>query len=278
MKLTFLGTRGEIDVRTRRHRMHTSLEVAYRHRRVMVDAGRDWLGHLGEVAPHALVLTHAHPDHAFGLQAGSPCPVHAPPAVWEAIGHYPIRQGARHTVEHREPAIIEGITFEAFPVEHSLRAPAVGYRISAGTATVFYVPDVAWIPGRAEALAGVQLYVGDGATLDRSLVRRSGDAFFGHAPVRTQLTWCGKEGVPRAIFTHCGSQIVEGDERALGARVRRWAGDRGVEAQVAHDGMEVVLRLRTQGSPRPAPARTWTAPPAPLPAPGTPGRPPGAPG
>ena len=26
-----------------------------------------------------------------------------------------------------------------------------------------------------------------------------------------QLGWCEKEGVPRAIFTHCGSEIVEGD-------------------------------------------------------------------
>lgn len=243
MKLTFLGTRGEIDVRTRRHRMHTALEVGYGRRRVMVDAGLDWLGRLGEVAPHAVVLTHAHPDHAFGLQEGAPCPVHAPAAVWDAIGHYPIPAEARHTVTHRHPSAIEGITFEAFPVEHSLRAPAVGYRISAGTATIFYAPDVAWIPERREALAAVQVYVGDGATLDRSMVRRSGDVLFGHAPVRTQLTWCGKEGVPRAIFTHCGSQVLEGDERSLGAKLRGWAEDRGVEAEIAHDGMEVVLRF-----------------------------------
>jgi hypothetical protein len=32
MKLTFLGTRGEIDARTRRHRMHTSLLVVSRGR------------------------------------------------------------------------------------------------------------------------------------------------------------------------------------------------------------------------------------------------------
>jgi hypothetical protein len=30
MELTFLGTRGEIDARTRRHWMHTSLLVSYR--------------------------------------------------------------------------------------------------------------------------------------------------------------------------------------------------------------------------------------------------------
>jgi hypothetical protein len=41
MKLTFIGTRGEIDVRTRRRRMHTSLLVSYRGTNVMIDAGLD---------------------------------------------------------------------------------------------------------------------------------------------------------------------------------------------------------------------------------------------
>jgi hypothetical protein len=48
--------------------------------------------------------------------------------------------------------------------------------------------------------------------------------------------------VGRAIFTHCGSRIVEGDERTLGAEIRRMARQRDAEVQIAHDGMEVVLR------------------------------------
>ena len=51
MRLTFLGTRGEIDARTRRHRMHTSLLVSYRGANVMIDAGLDWLGKLKRVGP-----------------------------------------------------------------------------------------------------------------------------------------------------------------------------------------------------------------------------------
>jgi hypothetical protein len=44
MKLTFLGTRCEIEARTRRHRMYTSLLVSYRTADVMIDCGLDWLG------------------------------------------------------------------------------------------------------------------------------------------------------------------------------------------------------------------------------------------
>jgi hypothetical protein len=37
MKLTFLGTRGEIEARTRRHHMHSSLLVSYRGKKVMIE-------------------------------------------------------------------------------------------------------------------------------------------------------------------------------------------------------------------------------------------------
>lgn len=125
---------------------------------------------------------------------------------------------------------------------HSSRAPAVGYRIEAGRAAVFYAPDLVYIEDRAAALDGVRLYIGDGATVSQSFVRKINGALVGHTSVRTQLTWCRKEGVPRMIVSHCGSEIVEGDERTLGAEIRRMAEERGVEVQIAYDGMEVVLR------------------------------------
>lgn len=242
MKLTFLGTRGEIEARTARHHMHTSLEVSYRRRRVMIDAGADWLGRLGEVRPHAIVVTHAHPDHAWGLKEGAPCPVWATDVSWEAMGNYAIPTAERHQVKPRRPFELEGMTFEAFPVEHSIRAPAVGYRVTAGRVTVFYAPDLVYIEDRAEALGGCRVYIGDGATMTQSFVRRRGERLIGHAPVRTQLTWCRKEGVPRAIISHCGKEIVEGDETALESELRAMAEERGVRASLAHDGLEVVLR------------------------------------
>lgn len=240
MKCTFLGTRGYIDARSRRHRMHSSMLISYRGQSVMVDAGEDWLERLDEVGAHAIIITHAHPDHAGGLKQGAPCPVYATEAAWDTIQEYPIEQG--EVVPERDPMEIQGIRFEAFPVEHSTRCPAVGYRIAAGRVTIFYVPDVVYIHDREQAMKGTRLFVGDGATVTRNMVRKSDGKLIGHTPLRTQLTWCQKEGVREAIFTHCGSEIVEGDERTLGAEVRSMAQERNVEATIAHDGMEKILR------------------------------------
>lgn len=240
MKLTFLGTRGNIEARNQRHYMHSSLQVSYYGKNVMIDCGEDWSDRVSDLNTRAIVITHAHPDHAWGLKAGAPAPVYATDKAWEDMAGYDI--DAREVVAPREPFTIADITFEFFPVEHSTRAPAGGYRVTAGAVTIFYVPDVVYIRERQAALSGADLYIGDGATLTRSIVRKIDDNLVGHTPIRTQLTWCQKEGVPRALITHCGSRIVKGDERKLGARLRDMAQERGVEASIAHDGMEMVLR------------------------------------
>jgi hypothetical protein len=87
----------------------------------------------------------------------------------------------------------------------------------------------------------VQIYIGDGATLTRLFVRKRGKHLIGHASVRTQLTWCKKEGVPRAIITHGGSEIVTGDEDKLTAKLRAAVTESGIETCIAHDGMKITL-------------------------------------
>jgi phosphoribosyl 1,2-cyclic phosphodiesterase len=185
VKPTFLGTRGEINARTRRHRMHSSLLVSYRDASVMIDCGLDWLGKFERLHPNAIVLTHAHPDHAWGLRDGAHCPLHAPQKTWRTLKNCHIED--RHLIKERKRTEICGITFEAFPVDHSILAPAIGYRINAGRACVFYGPDLLFIHERSAALKNVQLCIGDGATLTRSFVRKRCDALIGHTTVRSQL-------------------------------------------------------------------------------------------
>jgi hypothetical protein len=49
------------------------------------------------------------------------------------------------------------------------------------------------------------------------------------------LTWCQKEGVRRAMITHCGSEIVTGDERDIATKICAMASERGIEVRIAYD-------------------------------------------
>jgi glyoxylase-like metal-dependent hydrolase (beta-lactamase superfamily II) len=68
--------------RSRLHRRHSSLLLTCKRQKIMIDCGADWLGMIESVSPHAIFLTHAHPDHAWGLAEGTGCPVCAPDERW----------------------------------------------------------------------------------------------------------------------------------------------------------------------------------------------------
>jgi hypothetical protein len=55
VKVRFLGTRGEIALRSGRHRRHSVLLVSHGGRALLVDCGRDWLGRVPQVDVEALL-------------------------------------------------------------------------------------------------------------------------------------------------------------------------------------------------------------------------------
>src|SRR6516162_10143343 len=70
--LIFLSTRTDIEKKTRRHRRHSALLIKEANARVLVDCGADWAGRIEALRPTAIVVTHGHPDHAWGLANGAP--------------------------------------------------------------------------------------------------------------------------------------------------------------------------------------------------------------
>lgn len=216
--------------------MHSALMLIARGKRLLLDAGETWSGKLASLAPDWIAITHAHPDHSFGLTEQTDVPVYVSQESRELLARYPIRRF--RVFDDGETLRLGPFRVRPYDVVHSIRAPAVGFRVSADGTTLAYNPDVVSIAEERRALRGVDVYVGDGATLTRPMVRRRGDVLFGHTTVRAQLNWCRRNGIKRAYIVHCGKQLVEMNAAELQRRVDELAGPE-VRAIVARDGLRV---------------------------------------
>jgi hypothetical protein len=95
-----------------------------------------------------------------------------------------------------------------------------------------------------DALAGADLYVGDGSTLTGSLVRRhASGALMGHTTIRAQLGWLAKYGVPRAVFSHFGKGPIELGDEGLASALADLAAAKapGCRVAIARDGLAMPI-------------------------------------
>jgi len=241
MILKFLGTRGYIEPKTKRHLNHASLLIKNT-KKIMIDCGETFLNKLKKINPDFIFITHAHPDHAFGLKNGSNCPVYATKTTWNLLKKFPIEKKFKKIISFNKKIKIGNVSLEPFEVIHSIKAPAVGYKIYYKKNSFFYVPDVVWIEKRKRAFENIDFYIGDGATILRKMIRKDKktNELYGHANITDQLTWCKKEKVKKMIITHCGSDIVK-DEKKAKKIIAKIAKQKNVEFEIAFDGMEISI-------------------------------------
>jgi len=242
MRLRFFGTKGYVEEKSRAHSGHSAFTLETEGFRLLCDFGQNRKGLLKKIRPDAIFISHAHPDHAWGLQEGTSVPVHASAITHEITRDLPVRK--RVTLEPERTVFVGPFRLTAFPVIHSVRCPCVAARIETPDLVLVYSGDVIAFERPEAALPGANLYIGDGSTLKGSLVRRhASGALMGHTTVRAQLGWLGKYRVARAIFSHFGKGPIEMGERVLRGALSELAQEKapGCRVSAASDGLTFVI-------------------------------------
>lgn len=240
MRLRFFGTRGYVDAKSRSHSGHSAFTVEAAGFRLLCDFGENRKGRLARIAPDAVFVSHGHPDHAWGLAEGTEAPVFASQATHALLEGFPIK--SRVVVSPGRSVEVGPFLLSAFPVIHSIRCPCIAARIETPGGVLVYSGDIVSFetPETASrALAGADVYVGDGSTLTGSLVRRHpSGVLMGHTTIRAQLSWLAKAVVPRAIFSHFGQEAIAMGDPALRKAVEDLARAKapGCEVSIARDG------------------------------------------
>ncbi|RLI98616.1 MAG: hypothetical protein DRP00_01630 [Candidatus Aenigmatarchaeota archaeon] len=231
--LKFLGTRGYVDERSELHDKRASLLIDDGKTKLLIDWG-DVNGELPDC--DAIIITHAHPDHLFGLKGKE---IDIPVFITDATLHSEYYKEEDYkfnkTVFKRRSAFRVGdIEVVSVPVLHSTKAPNVALFITVRGYRICYASDVLSIrkEHRDKFLTNCDLYIGDGSTLrEDGLVRwdEKRDEAIGHAGIPRQIKWCEEAGVKRIIFTHFGSEPIK-----LGKELEKRLAELG--AEMAYDG------------------------------------------
>jgi ribonuclease BN (tRNA processing enzyme) len=229
-RLVFLGTKGEIEEFSSKHQYHSSLLLTS-DKRLLFDYGTLRNYSLKEINPEAILITHAHPDHYAWLKED----IATESIVYltnETLDYGKFRPKNYRIFEPGKKIIIGQITCLPYRVLHSIRCPAVGYRIETPNEVIVYNPDLVDIVDKDSILPGVDHYIGDGSSIKTNLVRLNGDKIFGHTRITTQIGWCQKYGINQIIFTHIGKETLEKETEFSQAYPK---------IILAYDGMELVF-------------------------------------
>ena len=242
MRLHFFGTKGYVEEKSRAHSGHSAFTIETGGFRLLCDFGQNRRGLLERIRPDAVFVSHAHPDHAWGLEEGTDVSVHASAVTHAITKDLPIRN--RVTLEPEKSVTVGPFRLTAFPVVHSVRCPCVAARIESAGFVLVYSGDIIAFERPEAALAGADGYIGDGSTLKGSLVRRHATgALMGHTTVRAQLGWLAKFGIGRAIFSHFGTGPITMGEPALKKALAELAAEKAPASRVsaARDGLRIEL-------------------------------------
>ncbi len=231
IKLIFLGTKGEIEEHSKKHRYHSSTLLKYKGFKLLIDYGTLQKYKLEKIKPNAVLITHAHPDHYVWTKKDYEIsiPVYLTKKTFDYGKFKPENY---KIITPNKKFKLGPFTIIPHNAIHSIRCPAVSFEIHAERKKIIYTGDVVDIKNKNKVLRKADYYIGDGSSIRANLVRRRDNKIFGHARIITQIHWCEKAGVRNIIFTHFGKESIRKEKEFK---------KKYPEIIFAYDGMEMQI-------------------------------------
>ncbi len=231
MRITILGTRGEIEQTAPYHSRHSGILIDGS---LMVDLGeREFL----DRSPKAVLITHLHPDHAYFVRAGA----ERPPAGLPVFAPEVFRDYGVTVLD--EPKTIAGYDVSPVPSHHSLKVRSQAYVIAQGSTKILYTGDLVWINKEFHPLfEGLDLVITEASYFRKGglIIRdKATGQIYGHTGL-PDLVRIFKAYCRRFVLVHFGGWFYKDIPRARAA-IRELGRANGVVLVPGRDNREIVL-------------------------------------
>jgi len=208
IRITFLGTKGEIEEENNDHKKNTSILIEHKHKNILIDFGYSHKGKFSDINPDILFITHAHPDHIGGLPETIDIPTVLSEKTLKLMNKY--RFEDPHTEE--KGSFFGWLEYEMIPVDHSILAPANGYILNIDNKKIGIFPDFLEIK-ELDKLKDLDLLIADGSSIRENIERKYN---IGHQSMQNTLDMAKGLNIKKVVFIHFGKEVIKkGDENTL---------------------------------------------------------------
>ncbi len=230
MKITILGTRGEIEESAPYHSKQSGVLIDDR---IMLDCGDE---RFLACHPRYILITHLHPDHAFFVRAGHfaipDASVYAPDPFQNA----PITRTTK-------PFMLEDYRITPIPTIHSIKVKSNAYLIEHKKKRILYTGDMIWIEKEYHHLLhDLDLVITEASYMRRGgLVRRDPKTgnIYGHTGVPNLIALFAQY-TPSIVLTHFGAWFYK-DMKEGRRKCMQLGREYEVEVIVGYDGLELTV-------------------------------------